>query len=65
MPTRNELIQRLAEVSHATWIRQKHRDHGVPLEELETAITDHDRERALDTVRELERLGVLVLGQED
>ena len=57
--TRMELVRRLAEVSHATWLRQKHRDHGVPLEELDPEVTEHDRERAEDTVRELERLGLI------
>jgi hypothetical protein len=45
-------------VSHLTYVRQKSRDHGVPLEELTLDVTDHDRERAEDTVAELERLGV-------
>jgi hypothetical protein len=39
-------------------MRQKHRDQGVPLEQLEVDVTEHDRERAEDTVAELERLGV-------
>lgn len=56
---RAELVRRLAEISHATWRRQKHRDHGVPLEELGLEVTDHDLERAEDTVQELERLGLL------
>ena len=56
---RQELVRRLAEVSHDTWRRQKHRDHGVPLEELGLEVTDHDLERAEDTVKELERLGLL------
>ena len=58
MISRDELIERLAEVSHGTWMRQKHRDQGVPVEELATAVSEHDRERAEDTVAELERLGV-------
>jgi hypothetical protein len=45
-------------VSHLTYVRQKNRDHGVPLSELSLEVTDHDRERAEDTVAELERLGV-------
>jgi hypothetical protein len=45
-------------VSHLTYVRQKSRDHGVPLEDLTLEVTDHDRERAEDTVAELERLGV-------
>ena len=56
---REELVRRLAEISHATWRRQKHRDHGVPLEELGVEVTDHDLERAEDTVQELQRLGLI------
>jgi hypothetical protein len=56
--TRDELVRRLAEVSHLSYVRQKHRDHGVPLADLSLGVTDHDRERAEDVVRELERLGV-------
>jgi hypothetical protein len=56
--SRPELVARLAEVSHLTYVRQKNRDHGVPLQELSLEVTDHDRERAEDTVAELERLGV-------
>ena len=56
--SRAELVARLAEVSHLTYERQKHRDHGVPLDQLSLAVTDHDRERAEDTVAELERLGL-------
>jgi hypothetical protein len=55
---RAELVARLAEVSHLTYVRQKNRDHGVPLSELSLGVTAHDRERAEDTVAELERLGV-------
>ena len=58
MIPRDELVRRLAEVSHETWMRQKHRDQGVPLDEIPSAITDHDLERAEDTVAELERLGL-------
>lgn len=61
MMTHEALVQRLAQISHETWRRQKHRDHGVPLEDLGTEVTDHDLERAQDTVRELETLGVLNL----
>jgi hypothetical protein len=56
---RDQLIQRLAEVSHLTYLRQKNRDQGVPLGELTLEVTDHDRERAEDIVAELERLGIL------
>jgi hypothetical protein len=58
MVPRDELVRRLATVSHKTWMRQKHRDQGVPLEEIATAVTDHDVERAEDAVAELERLGL-------
>ena len=61
--TEESLVQRLAEISHDTWRRQKHRDHGVPLEDLGTEVTDHDVERAQDAVKELQRLGVLDLAQ--
>jgi hypothetical protein len=56
--SREELVRRLAEVSHLSYVRQKNRDHGVPLAELSLDVTDHDRERAQDIVAELERLGV-------
>jgi hypothetical protein len=56
--SRAELVARLAEVSHLTYVRQKNRDHGVSLDQLSLQVTDHDRERAEDTVAELERLGV-------
>jgi hypothetical protein len=58
MVPRDELVRRLAAVSHKTWMRQKHRDQGVPLEEIATAVTGHDLERAEDAVAELERLGL-------
>jgi hypothetical protein len=56
---RTELIQRLAEVSHSTWIRQKVRDQGADEAELSPDVHPHDLERAEDTVAELERIGVL------
>jgi hypothetical protein len=55
---RDELVRRLAAVSHETWMRQKHRDQGVALEELSSEVTDDDLERAEDAVMELERLGL-------
>ena len=61
--TEESLVQRLAEISHDSWRRQKHRDHGVPLEDLGTEVTDHDVERAQDAVKELQKLGVLDLAQ--
>jgi len=56
--TREALVGALAEVSHASWMRQKSRDEGVPWEDLIVEVTDHDCERAEDAVAELERLGV-------
>jgi hypothetical protein len=56
--SREALLRELAEICHATWMRQKHRDHQVPLEELGTEVTDHDRERAEDIVRALEQWGI-------
>jgi hypothetical protein len=56
--TREQLVQRLAEISHQTWLRQKERDQGADPATLMREVTDHDLERAEDTVAELERLGV-------
>ena len=56
--TREELVRRLAEVSHKTWIRQKVRDQGALEADLSVEVHDHDRERAEDAVQELERLGI-------
>lgn len=56
--TREELVLRLAEVSHRTWLRQKERDQGADPATLTLELTDHDVERAEDTVRELEALGL-------
>ena len=55
---RDTFVRRLAEVSHATWIRQKVRDQATVEADLPVEITDHDLERAEDTVRELERIGL-------
>ena len=55
---RDELVRRLADVSHKTWIRQKIRDQGAMESELSVEVRDHDLERAEDTVQELERLGI-------
>jgi hypothetical protein len=54
--TREQLVERLAEVSHETYMRQAGRDKG--LRDLDPNVHPHDRERAEDTVRELERLGI-------
>jgi hypothetical protein len=56
--SRDELVRRLAAVSHETWRRQKHRDHDRALDEVPSDVTEHDVERAEDTVAELERLGL-------
>ena len=57
-PTREELVNRLAEISHETWIRQKVRDQGANEADLSLEVHQHDLERAEDTVQELERLGL-------
>lgn len=56
--TRDQLVLRLAEVSHRTWRKQKAEDLGKSPESLPRAVTAHDLERAEDTVKELERLRV-------
>jgi hypothetical protein len=58
MIPRDELVRHLAAVSHETWMRQKHRDQGVPPDEIPPAVTEHDLERAEDAVAELESVGV-------
>jgi hypothetical protein len=55
--SREDLVERLAEVSHRTWMRQAERDKGQT--DLDPAVAPHDRERAEDTVAELERLGIV------
>jgi hypothetical protein len=56
--TREELVRRLAEVSHTSWIKQKVRDYGAVESDLSTEVHEHDLERAEDTVEELEPLGL-------
>jgi hypothetical protein len=56
--TREQLVRRLGEVSHRTYIRQAVRDKGKDESEFPTDATVHDLERAEDTVQELERLGI-------
>jgi hypothetical protein len=56
--SREELVARLAEISHRTWMRQKERDQGVPRASLDPAVTGHDLERSEDIVQELEQLGL-------
>jgi hypothetical protein len=48
----------LAEVSHRTYNRQAFREKKKTEAELSPDVTDHDLERAEDTVQELERLGI-------
>lgn len=54
-----ELVSLLAEVSHLTWMRQAAPDKGLCYQQLDPNPTDHDRERAEETIAELERLGLL------
>jgi hypothetical protein len=63
MVTREQLVERLAVVSHKTWMRQAERDKGE--RDPNPNVTDHDRERAEDTVRELERLGIFPTNGEE
>ncbi len=50
MMTHEELIEDLADVSHGTWMRQTVRDKGTDPNTLSSETTDHDRERARDTI---------------
>jgi hypothetical protein len=56
--TREQLVLRLAEVSHLTYNRQALRENKKSEAELTPDVTDHDLERAEDAVQELERLGI-------
>jgi hypothetical protein len=56
--TREELVRRLAEASHTSWMKQEREDLQEEIESLSEEITDHDLDRAEDTVQELERLGI-------
>jgi hypothetical protein len=57
--TRAKLIERLAEVSHQTWMRQKkEQSPPPPADPDDPTVTRHDRERAEDIVAELERIGL-------
>jgi hypothetical protein len=60
--TREQFVDALAEVSHRTYNRQALEDEKKTEAELSPDVTRHDRERAEDTVRELERLGVWPAG---
>jgi hypothetical protein len=55
--TRERLVELLAEISHASYVKQKARG-DPPANPTGTKVTDHDVERAEDVVLELERLGV-------
>ncbi len=57
--TRERLVEELAAVSHELWLLQGIRDYGRDPAKLPQEITDHDRERAEQTVRRLEELGVV------
>ncbi len=65
MTTRHELVQKLAKVSHETYIRQRVRDKNETREavvadpNVGSDPTPHDLERAEEAVKELERLEVL------
>jgi hypothetical protein len=57
--SRQELVSELAEVSHASWLRQKERDHGADPTELSKEVHPHDVERAEDIVDKLVELGLV------
>lgn len=61
MISRQDLVDELAKVSHATYLKQKKRameTNEPPADPNNPSPTDHDRERAEDTVQALERLGI-------
>jgi hypothetical protein len=57
---REDVVERLAEVSHASYLKQAARG-DPPADRDSPEVTPHDQERAEDIVAELERLGVLSL----
>lgn len=56
--TRAELVERLAEISHETYLRHRV-EAGDRLEDLSPGVHPHDQERAEEIVAELERIGAL------
>ena len=62
--SRAALVSLLADVSHLTWMRQVARDKGHCYQQLDPTPTDHDCERAEETVAELERICLLDPGNE-
>jgi hypothetical protein len=56
--TRAALVERLAHVSHRSWMRQKKRNDGIVGDPDDPTPTQHDYERAEDIVAELTRLGI-------
>jgi hypothetical protein len=57
--SREELVRKLAEVSHSSWLRQKERDHGADPSKLSKEVHPHDVERAEDIVDKLVELGLV------
>jgi hypothetical protein len=49
--TRDDLVRRLADVSHRTWIRRKVRHQGAIEADLSVEVHEHDLERAEDQSR--------------
>jgi hypothetical protein len=56
--TREELVERLADISHRTWMRHMVEDKGADEASLSPKAGRHDHERAEEIVQELELLGV-------
>jgi hypothetical protein len=56
--TEAELVERLAHVSHQTWMKQKKRKDNIVVDPCDPAPTEHDFERARDLVGELKNLGL-------
>jgi hypothetical protein len=56
--THADLVERLAQVYHQTWMKQKKRHDGIVADPNDPTPTTHDYERAEDIVAELKRLGI-------
>jgi hypothetical protein len=57
--SRQHLAERLAAAAHETWMRQARRQGAV---NPPTEVSDRDFERAEDTIKELELLGIVDFG---
>ncbi len=56
-----EVITIIAKSSHDTWMKQAHRDKGVPMESMSPEVAPHDIERATDALEALDAAGYKIV----